>query len=37
LANEQDNIFGGLTVKVNYKTPHQTNGGISSTCMHVRA
>ena len=35
LANERDNIFGE-GVK-NYKKPHQTNGGLSSTCMHVRA
>ena len=36
-GDERKNIFGGLTVKVNYKKPHQTNGGLSSTCMHVRA
>ena len=35
LANERENIFGE-GVK-NYKKPHQTNGGLSSTCMHVRA
>jgi hypothetical protein len=35
LANERDNIFGE-GVK-NYKKPHQTNGGLSSTCKHVRA
>ena len=34
-ANERDNIFGE-GVK-NYKKPHQTNGGLSSTCKHVRA
>ena len=36
LANERDNIFGGLTLRY-LQEPHQTNGGLSSTCMHVRA
>ena len=34
LANERENIFGGSTVK---KVEETTNGGLSSTCMHVRA
>ena len=34
-ANERENIFGGSTVR-KYK-PHQTNGGLGSTCMHVRS
>jgi hypothetical protein len=28
LANEQENIFGGLTVKYNYKKPHQKMAGL---------
>jgi len=29
--------LAGRPLRYNYKKPHQSNGGLSSTCMHVRA
>ena len=35
LANERDNIFGeALRITRNHIKTQQTNGGLSSTCMH---
>ena len=35
-GEEREIFLASRPLRYNYKKPHQTNGGLSSTCMHVR-